>query len=180
VRFIQEVDMSDHAGGTSELRQVRATFANPDQMQDAVGRLSMLGFDRAEMSVPSENVASGHEGSLAEASKPASTDEDARQARVLGASTAGSAAALAAAGITIATGGAAAPAVAAAVLAGTAAGGGTFAVHQAADKNEQDNREAQAAAGDLVLLVHAKSAEKQQQAESILRAAGAINIETTS
>jgi len=170
--------MSDHAGGTSELREVRATFANPDQMQDAVSKLSISGFDRAEMSLPSENVASGHEGSLTEASKPASTDEDARQARILGASTAGSAAALAAAGITIATGGAAAPAVAAAALAGAAAGGGTFAVHEAADRNEQHTREAQAAAGDLVLTVHAKSTEKQKEAESILRGAGATNIET--
>jgi len=170
--------MSDQAGGMSELQQVRATFASPEQMQDAVGRLSVSGFDRADMSLPSENVASGHGGTLAEASKPAATDEDARQARILGASTAGSAAALAAAGITIATGGAAAPAVAAAVLAGAAAGGGTFAVHGAADQNEQDTREAQAAAGDLVLMVHAKSAQKQQEAVSILRAAGATNGET--
>jgi hypothetical protein len=170
--------MSDHAGGMSEQRQVRATFASPDQMQNAVSRLSVSGFDRAEMSLPSEDVASGHGGSLAEASKPASTEEDARQARILGASTAGSAAALAAAGITIATGGAAAPAIAAAALAGGAAGGATFAVHGAADQNEQHTREAQAAAGDLVLTVHAKSAEKLQEAESILRAAGATSIET--
>jgi hypothetical protein len=170
--------MSDHAGGNSELRQVRATFASPEQMQDAVGRLSISGFDRAEMSLPAENVASGHGGTLAEASKPATTDEDARQARILGASTAGTAAALAAAGITIATGGAAAPAVAAAALAGAAAGGATFAVHGAADQNEQHTRDAQAAAGDLVLTVHAKTAAKQQEAEAILRAAGATNIET--
>jgi hypothetical protein len=170
--------LSDHAGGTSELREVRATFANPDQMQNAVSKLSMSGFDRAEMSLPTENVASGQGGSLGEASKPASTEEDARQARILGSSTAGSAAALAAAGITIATGGAAAPAVAAAALAGAAAGGATFAVHGAADKTEQHTREAQAAAGDLVLTVHSKSAEKLQQAKSILRDAGATNIET--
>jgi hypothetical protein len=170
--------MSDHAGGMSGQRQIRATFASPDQMQNAVSRLSVSGFDRAEMSLPSEDAASGHGGSLAEASKPASTDEDARQARVLGASTAGSAAALAAAGITIATGGAAAPAIAAAALAGGAAGGATFAVHGAADQIEQHMRDAQAAAGDLVLTVHAKSAEKQQEAESILRAAGATKIET--
>jgi hypothetical protein len=148
--------MSDHAGGISELRQVRATFASPDQMQDAVSKLAMSGFDRADMSLPTENVASGHAGSLSEASKPASTEEDARQARILGASTAGSAAALAAAGITIAT----------------------FAVHEAADQNEQHTREAQAAAGDLVLMVHAKTPEKQQEAASILRGTGATNVET--
>jgi len=168
--------MSDHAGGMSNLRQVRATFDNPDQMQDAVGRLSVSGFDRAEMSLPSESGESGNTD-LAADSKPVSTEEDARQARTLGASLAGTAAAFAAAGVTIATGGAAAPAVAAAAVAGGAAGGAAFAVHGAADQSEQHNREARAAAGDLVLTVHAKTAAKQQEAEAILRAAGATNVE---
>lgn len=168
--------MSDHAGGMADLRQVRATFANPDQMQDAVGRLSVSGFDRADLSLPSESGGSGETDLTAE-SKPASTEDDARQARTLGASLAGTAAALAAAGVTIATGGAAAPAVAAAAIAGGAAGGTAFAVHGAADQTEQRSREARAAAGDLVLTVHIKTAAKQQEAEEILRAAGATNIE---
>lgn len=160
---------------TTELRQVRATFADPDRMQDAVSRLSTSGFDRADMSLPS---AAGASGALAAESKPASTEADARQARTLGASLAGSAAALAAAGVTIATGGAAAPAVAAALGAGGLAGGATFAAHGAADKFEQEDREARAAVGELVLTVRARTLAKQSEAEAILRAAGAEHIET--
>ena len=32
--------MSDQASNISEFRELRATFANPDQMQDAVSKLS--------------------------------------------------------------------------------------------------------------------------------------------
>jgi hypothetical protein len=156
-------------------RQVRATFADADKMQDAVGRLSTSGFDRAEMSLPAAPEASG---TLAAESKPASTEADARQARTLGASLAGAAGALAAAGVTIASGGAAAPAVVAAVAAGGAAGGGAFAVHGAADTSEQDARDARAEAGDLILTVRTRTPAKQSEAEAILRAAGATDIET--
>jgi hypothetical protein len=159
----------------SEPRQVRATFANADHMQVAVGKLSVSGFDRADISLPSASAASS---ALAAESRPASTEEDALQSRTLGASTAGAAAALAAAGVTIATGGAAAPAIAAAVVAGGAAGGATFAVHGAASSVEQQNRDARAEAGELELTVRARSAAKQTEAEAILRAAGATSIET--
>jgi hypothetical protein len=160
---------------TTELRQVRATFADADKMQDAVSRLSRSGFDRAEMSLPS---AAGASGALAAESKPASTDADARQPRTLGASLAGSAAALAAAGVTIASGGAAAPAVAAAAAAGGAAGGAAFAVHGAAGKAEQLQRDFRAGSGDLVLTVRARTPAKQSEAAAILRSAGAAHIET--
>jgi hypothetical protein len=160
---------------TTELRQVRATFADADRMQDAVSRLSTSGFDRAELSLPS---AEGASSALAAESRPASTEADARQARTLGASLAGTAAALAAAGVTIASGGAAAPAVAAAVVAGGAAGGTAYAVHGAANQAEQQERDARAEAGDLVLTVRARTAAKQSEAETILRAAGATHIET--
>jgi hypothetical protein len=159
----------------SELRQVRATFADADHMQSAVSKLSISGFDRAEISLPSPP---GESNALTAEPRPATTAQDARQFRTLGASTAGAAAALAAAGVTIATGGAAAPAVAAAVFAGGAAGGATFAVHGAANKAEQQDRDARAEAGALLLTVRAKSAAKQSEAEAILRAAGATSIET--
>ena len=68
---------------------------------------------------------------------PADTEDDARQARTLHTSTAAAIAALAGAGMTVATGGAAAPAVAAAVAAGAAAGGATYAVSSAANDQEQ-------------------------------------------
>jgi hypothetical protein len=168
--------MNDQAGGIATLREVRARFASADQMQDAVSRLSVSGFDRADLSLPSPGLVEGAETPEA-GTKPASTESDARQARTLGASTAAAAAALAAAGITVATGGAAAPAVAAAVVVGGAAGGSVFAVHGAADHMEQRDRDDRAATGDLLLAVYTTSEAKRSEAEAILRAAGAINIE---
>jgi hypothetical protein len=168
--------MNNPADGIATLREVRATFASPDQMQDAVSRLSVSGFDRADLSLPSPGLVQGTETPEA-GTKPASTESDARQARTLGASTAAAAAALAAAGVTIATGGAAAPAVAAAAVAGAAAGGSIFAVHGAADQTEQTDRENRAGHGELVLAVRVTTEAKQSEAEAILRAAGATNIE---
>ncbi|WP_428540761.1 hypothetical protein [Rhodopila sp.] len=168
--------MSGQAGSAGALRELRATFASPDQMQDAVSKLSMSGFDRADLSLPSPGLLDGTE-TPESGTKAASTGSDAQQARTLGASLAGTAAALAAAGVTVATGGAAAPAVAAAVVAGGAAGGSVFAVHGAANKKEQAERDTKAASGDLVLAVRAATDAKRAEAEAILRAAGATGIE---
>ncbi|HEY4172498.1 MAG TPA: hypothetical protein VGM42_05675 [Rhodopila sp.] len=168
--------MNDQANSGVVPWQLQATFANPEQMQAAVSKLSMSGFDRADLSLPSPELVEGTETPEG-GTKPAATDADARQARTLGASTAAAAAALAAAGITVATGGAAAPAVAAAVVAGGAAGGSVFAAHDIADHMEQDDRDIRAAQGDLVLAVRVTSEAKRSKAEAILRAAGATGIE---
>lgn len=169
--------MSESADSATASQQVRATFNNPDQMQDAVTRLSMSGFDRADMSLPSPELLEGKETPEA-GTKPVYDEADAQQGRTLGASTAASAAALAAAGITIATGGAAAPAIAAAVLAGGAAGGAVFAGHHAGDVVEQTDRNDRARTGHLVLSVRAPTEAKRAEAEQALHAAGATNIET--
>ena len=169
--------MTDSTAEVSRLREIRARFDDPERMQDAVNRLSLSGFDRADLSLPSH----GH--SLDEtppetASKPASTEADARQARTLGSSTAAAAAALAAAGVTIATGGAAAPAVAAALVAGGAAGGVTLAATGAAASAEQQEREDLAESDSSVLSVRISNAAKQHEAMTVLRAAGATSVET--
>ncbi len=163
--------MSDHS--TLRFGEVRGNFGNPDQMQDAVSKLSLSGFDRADISLPTGNRAA--DGVYAQ---PAFTGEDAQQMRTLGASTAATAAAIAAAGVTVATGGAAAPALVAAVLAGGAVGGAAFAVQGGANMTEQHSREQRASAGTLVLRVKAPTAAKQADAEAVLRAAGAHDIET--
>jgi len=168
--------MNELADSTTP-REVQATFATAEQMQDAVTRLSMSGFDRADMSLPSPGLLEGKE-TPESGTKPAYDEADARQGRMVGASTAGSAAALAAAGITIATGGAALPAVAAAVLAGGAAGGAVFAGHHAGDVVEQADRDNRARTGHLVLSVRTPTEAKRSEAEQALRAAGATNIET--
>ena len=168
--------MADQADGVGTMRQMRATFDSADQMQEAVSKLSVSGFDRADLSLPSPALVEGTETAEA-GTKPASTESDAQQARTLGASMAATAAALAAAGVTVATGGAAAPAIAAAVVAGGAAGGGVFAIHGASDKTEQTDRDTRAASGNLVLAVRAATEAKRAEAEAILRAAGATKIE---
>jgi hypothetical protein len=157
---------------TETMREVRATFATSDQMQDAVGKLNLAGFDRAEISLPG----TGSGASLSERAAPAATGDDAQQLRTLGVSTAAAAAALAAAGLTVATGGAAAPAVAAAAVAGGAVGGADYMAHRASDKAEQQSRDDRAESGALVLAVRAITSDKQAKAEEILRAAGATDV----
>ncbi|HEY8289052.1 MAG TPA: hypothetical protein VIG49_07280 [Acetobacteraceae bacterium] len=147
-------------------REVRGTFPRSDAMQDAVERLSLAGFDRADMTLPTN-----------EDLPAADTESDARQLRTLGSSTAASVAALAAAGVTVATGGAAAPAVVAAVLAGGAAGGAVYKAQDAANDSEQHSRTERAREGHLVLAVRTPTEAKQAQAADILSAAGAENIE---
>jgi hypothetical protein len=137
--------MNDQIGGAKPW-ELLATFTNSEQMQEAVSVLSMSGFNRADLSLPSPGLLDGTE-TPEEGTRPASTEADARQARTLGASTAASAAAIAAAGITVATGGAAIPVIAAAVLAGGAAGGAVFAGHGIADHMEQDDRDDRALHG---------------------------------
>jgi hypothetical protein len=163
--------MNDQADGMAEMLKVRAKFARSDQMQDAVSRLSVSGFDRSAISLPSsERETVG--------AKPAFDEADSRQVRTLGASTAAAAAAIAAAGVTVATGGAAAPAVAAAVMAGGAVGGSVFAMQAAASGREQHDRDAKAEDGALILSVRASSVAQRSEAAAILQATGATDIET--
>lgn len=157
----------------ASLHEVRAHFSDSARMQDAVSQLEMAGFDRADLSLPEsdQQVDTPETGA-----RPVDTEADARQARTMGTSTGAAVAALAAAGVTIATGGAAAPAIAAALAAGGVAGGGIFAISSAANSGEQSTRDQDAAAGELVLSVRAPTPERQEQAEAILRAAGGSDL----
>src|ERR1700712_465641 len=97
--------MSDQAAGIAAPREVRATFASSEQMQDAVSKLSLSGFDRADLSLPSPGLVHGTE-TPESGTKAASTGVDARQARTVGASTAAAAVAPGGGGGALATGGA--------------------------------------------------------------------------
>ena len=164
--------MSGHAN-TSTLREVRGKFANSDQMQSAVDRLGVSGFDRAEISMPSTMPGA----KLADQSESASTREDAQQLRTLESSTAAAVSALAAAGATVATGGAAAVAGVAAAVAGGAVGAVTHLGRDSANTEEQQERDKRSAEGSLILAVRTPTDAKREQAEQILRAAGATEIE---
>jgi outer membrane lipoprotein SlyB len=159
-----------------ELHEVRGVFSSSEQMQQAIQELTVSGFDRADLSVP--EAAPPVARSTPESSAlPADTEDDARQARTVHTSTAAAMAALAGAGITVATGGAAAPAVAAALVAGAAAGGATYAVSSAANSQEQTQLDVRAAAGQLILAVRAPTEAKRSEAEAIMRGAGATDIQ---
>lgn len=155
---------------------LRGTFPGADVMQDAIERLMVSGFDRADLSLPN-GASPSVDRAPDSGARSADTEEDARQARTLHTSGAAAIAALAAAGITIGAGGAAAPAVAAAVAAGAAAGGAMFAASTAANNAEQEHRDVAAAQGALILSVRVPAPAKQPRAEAIMRAAGATRIE---
>lgn len=157
------------------LHEVRGTFNSAEQMQAAIQQLSVSGFDRADLSVP-EAAPPAARSTPESGALEADTEDDARQARTMHTSTAATMAALAAAGVTVATGGAAAPAVAAAVAAGAAVGGATYAVSSAANQQEQTELDTRAALGSLILAVRAPTATKRSTAEGILRGAGATDI----
>jgi hypothetical protein len=159
----------------TERHRVTGRFGSSDQMQDAIGRLTLLGFDRADLAISEGGVVGGAPRLGAEA-KTAYTDEDAQQARTLHVSGAAAAAALAGAAITVGTGGVAAAAVGVALAAGAAAGGGAFAATTVANAEEQRDRDGKAAAGALILAVQTKNAELQAKAEAALRDAGATDI----
>jgi hypothetical protein len=158
------------------LHEVRATFDDPDAMQEAVARLEMSGFDRADLSLP-EAVPPAERATPEAGARPVDTEEDARQTRTLNTGGAAAAVGMAAAGVVIASGGAAAPAVAAAVVGAGVAGGVAYAISTASSDDEQADREQKATSGLLILSVRAPSAEKRAEAEMILRAAGGKQLE---
>jgi hypothetical protein len=179
---VKEANVSDtKAVGSApvmgDIHEVRATFATPDLMQNAVTRLEMSGFDRADLSLP--EVTRPDEFATPESSaKPADTEEDARQARTLQTSAAAAVAAMAAGGAVIATGGAVAPALAAAVVGGGMFGSAAYAISSASNSEEQEDRERKAATGTLVLSVRAPSEAKRADAEAIFRSSGATSVQT--
>lgn len=169
-------DTSTQGPPIGELHEVRAVFRSPEAMQDAVSQLEVSGFDRADLSLP-EVAPPAARATPESGAKEVDTEEDARQARTLHTSGAAAAVGMAAAGVIIATGGAAAPAIAAAVVGGGLAGGAAYALSSASNQSEQEDRELKAAAGILVLSVRAPTREKREEAETILRAAGATDLE---
>ena len=171
-------DMNVGASGPSigGLSEVRARFSSAEAMHAAIERLEASGFDRADLSLP-ELHPPAERSTPESGAEPADTEEDARQARTMHVSTAAAIAGMAAAGAVIGTGGAVGPAVAAAVLGGGAVGGATFAISSAVNSGEQRVREQRAAEGTLVLSVRTPDEAKRTTAQSILRAAGAEEVQ---
>ena len=158
-----------------EIAEVQAVFGSDAALQDAMARLTVSGFDRADLSLPLAHPTRGEATPESGATDP-TTQEDQSQARTLHASGAAAVGAMAAVAATLATGGAALVAGAAAVAAGTAAGGIAFGLTRADDNAQHADRELAAAAGELVLSARITSAAKQAEAEAAMRAAGALRV----
>ncbi len=101
-------DQTSKAGPTlgETVEEVQGIFPSDAALQDALGRLRMVGFDHADLSLPTTNPTASEATPDQGAANPL-TEDDTRQARTLGTSMAGTIGAIAAAGATVATGGAA-------------------------------------------------------------------------
>ncbi len=157
--------------------EVQGLFATSAALEDAVGRLRSAGFDHADLSLPQASPTAA-QATPDQGAADVVTDDDARQMRTLHGGMAGSAGALAAAGVVVASGGALAPAVLAAAVAGIGAGGlaevaeNTFGA--AADHEDQKRA---AADGRLVLAVRITAPDSRVRAEQAMRDAGATRVE---
>ena len=156
------------------VQEVRGFFPSDAALQDAIGRLTLAGFDRADLSLPAP-VPAG-EATPEQGAEDPHTENDDRQMRTLHASMAGAGAALLAAGVVIGTGGAALPAVAAAAAAGLAAGGIAHTASHGADAEQHEQRQIAAAQGELVLAARVSDNVKRGEAEGAMRAAGATRV----
>ncbi len=161
---------------TEGVEEVQGVFPSDEALQTAISQLTLSGFDRADFSLPTTRPASSDATPNAGAADPM-TDTDVRQARTLGTSMAGYVGAFAAAGATIATGGAAGLAIAAAAAVGAGSALAANAAGNAVDAAQTDTRNTAAAAGELILAVHAPTPEKRADVERIMRAAGATSVE---
>jgi len=156
--------------------EVQGIFPSDAALQDAIGRLTLLGFDRADLSLPAASPTAA-EATPEQGAEDPHTDIDDTQMRTMHTSMAGAAGAMAAAGITIATGGAAAVAIGAAAAIGAGAAALAHTASRAADQDQHEDREAAAARGELVLSVRIADPAKRQPAEAAMREAGATRVE---
>ncbi len=146
------------------INEVRGVFPSDEALQAGLAKLTLLGFDRAELSVPAAKPA---QATPEQGAQAPNTDVDQRQVRTLGSSAAAAAGAMAGAAVVVATGGAAGLAVAAAAAAGAASGGATYAA-----------REAAAASGELMLAALIRNPKQGAKAEAAMREAGATHVRT--
>jgi hypothetical protein len=154
---------------------VYARFSSSQALDDAIRKLETAGFDRDSLGLPDMQPDERHATPEA-GSKTADTGADARQARVLHASTGGAIGAMVAATAVAATGGVAAAVAGAALGAGAAVGGLAHLLSGALSHSEQQDRERRAAEGRLVLGVRALTPERHERAVEILRETGGILI----
>ena len=158
------------------IREVQGVFPDDATMQGALSQLTLAGYDRADFSLPEEQDAN-QVATPNESAEPATDDTDKRQLRTMGASMAGYAGAVAAAGATLATGGAAGLAVAAAAAVGIGTGAAANATGQAADNAQVEGRNQRGREGRLILAVRTTTPEQVEQVKGLMQQAGATKTE---
>ncbi len=159
----------------ASMTEVQGVFPSDAAMQKAIGNLTLAGFDRAALSLPT-GVTQGPGATPTEGASDPMTDVDVRQARTMTTSMAGTIGAFAAAGATIATGGAAGVAIAAAAALGAGSALAVNAAGNAVDSVQSAGRDEAAGEGRLVLAVAAQDSEWRGKAEQIMREAGATSV----
>jgi hypothetical protein len=159
------------------IQEVQGIFPTNAALQDAIGRLTRAGFDRAALSLPAANPAPSDATPAAGAENPV-TEDDQQQLRTMRSSMAATAAAFVGAGVTVATGGAALAAGAVAAGLGLAAGGAVSAAHFGADTAAGEERDRAGAAGELVLAATAHDPDAVLKATMAMQEAGATRVAT--
>ena len=155
--------------------EVQGNFPNDASLQDAMTRLTVAGFDRADISLPHPDHAATGATPNEGADNPTDS-EDRSQLRTMGASMAGFAGAAAIAGATIATGGAAGVAIAAAAAVGIGSGLAANAAGHAADNAVVEDRDERGSAGKLILAVRIRKPEQIQTATALMEQAGGSHV----
>ena len=164
---------------TTTVQEVQGCFPNDATMQAALGELTLVGYDRADFSLPEEHAAVSSGTPMEGADNPTDSTDKA-QLRTLGTGMAGYLGAVAVAGATIATGGAAGLAIAAAAAVGVGGAAAAEVVGQAADKAQVASRDQQGAEGKLILAVRVRTPEQADQVVELMRKSGATNVEPVS
>lgn len=169
---------AEHAAPLEKsVQEVQGVFPNDAALQDAIGRLTRLGFDRAGLSLPAANPAP-YDATPESGAEDPNTEDDSRQARTLHSSMAASVGAMIGAGVTVATGGAALLAGAAALGVGAVAGGATAVAQTAGTNAVSRSHDESAAQGQLVLSALAPDADAVAKARVAMQQAGASRVET--
>ena len=170
---------NDGPARDADAQEVQIRFPNDAALQDAITQLGLAGYDRSDFSLPEDQLNSA-QNALNGNAEHLSDSADGRQLRTMGSSIAGTVAAFALAGATIATGGATAVAAlgAAAVGAGTlaAASAAGAAIEEGEDKAVAEERDQRGAENWLLLAVRTRSEAQVQQVTEIAHAAGATNV----
>ncbi len=159
---------------SATLQEVQGWFPNDAALQGALGKLTLAGYDRADFSLPEEQVLTNPAAATPdEGAAAADTSIDRQQIRTMNAGMAGYTGATIAAGAVVATGGAAALAIGAAAAAGLGATAVAQGIGHAAEQAQVAERDRRGAAGTLVLAVHVADQAQGDQAAQIMRENGA-------